>query len=498
VVGLLLVTVAITVARSTAPATASTAFVSTSRYALLPAAVTVSPSDYVPVLSTDVFMQQGETRRVSDQLETLIAFHSPEMDNRLICFDLTNFDPTNPYASEVIRTSAGTNYQNFGAPPVQWGVTLLLTAPRTATYRCRIEVQTSDGHANDYTMTVLAGTATDLTVGTWIQISNDNEVGAHQWATSYTCDPSDSTLSCTYIGPPQGYLSDQFLNPPPGDTWIARTDATTVEVAGTFQLTSCPSGSKSCRDGEHGDSDSAQVQTWLELDQLNPDGSICHATRTLGHAFSQYASSDFTITNAVHHFPISYILSASVSPNCNSSRQFKLDLHFAWKGGNPSKLDGGTFSVINSERSTTTTVPSVVGGTEAQAAAAIQAAGLTVTTSRVVAPYPPHTVLAQNSPSGTVEPTGSPVQITVSLGRVLVPYLIGLSRSAATREISNAGLTVGRISSVNNCVDPGSVLIQSPSQGDDVAVGSAVNLTVSTCTTTGSGGGSGGKPILPK
>jgi len=193
VVGLLLVTVAITVARSTAPATASTAFVSTSRYALLPAAVTVSPSDYVPVLSTDVFMQQGETRRVSDQLETLIAFHSPEMDNRLICFDLTNFDPTNPYASEVIRTSAGTNYQNFGAPPVQWGVTLLLTAPRTATYRCRIEVQTSDGHANDYTMTVLAGTATDLTVGTWIQISNDNEVGAHQWATSYTCDPSDST-----------------------------------------------------------------------------------------------------------------------------------------------------------------------------------------------------------------------------------------------------------------------------------------------------------------
>jgi hypothetical protein len=93
-----------------------------------------------------------------------------------------------------------------------------------------------------------------------------------------------------------------------------------------------------------------------------------------------------------------------------------------------------------------------------------------------------------------VEPTGSPVQITVSLGHVLVPYLIGLSRSAATQAISNAGLTVGRVSSVNSCVDPGSVQTQNPSQGVSVAVGSTVSISVSSCTTTGSGGGT----ILPK
>jgi len=157
-------------------------------------------------------------------------------------------------------------------------------------------VQTSDGHANDYTMMVLAGTSNYLTAGTWIQVSNSDELGAQQWTTSYSCDPSDSIFSCTYIGPPQGYVSEQF----------------------------------------------PQVETWVELDQLNPDGSICHTTRALGHAFGQTASSNFTITNAVHHFPISYILSAPVSPNCGGSRQFKLDLHFAWKGGNPIKLDGGT------------------------------------------------------------------------------------------------------------------------------------------------------------
>jgi beta-lactam-binding protein with PASTA domain len=61
-------------------------------------------------------------------------------------------------------------------------------------------------------------------------------------------------------------------------------------------------------------------------------------------------------------------------------------------------------------------VPSVIGLTEQQASAAIVAAGLYMAApAYVTAIAPPGTVLAQNSPGGTIEPTGSPVQITVSL-----------------------------------------------------------------------------------
>jgi hypothetical protein len=503
-VGLLLATVAVAVARLTVPASASTTFTSTFQFVPLTAPVTIRPPDYVPVLSTDFFMQQGEMRRVSDQLGVDMGPGSnPEMDNRLICFDLTNFDPNNPYASEVTRTSAGTNYTSAE----YWGVSLLLTAPRTANYRCRIEAQTSDGHANAFTMRVVAGgpAAANAAAGTWISVSNSNEVGAHQWTTSYSCDPSDSTGTCAYIGP-QGAVADMFLNPPPADTWTAGSDATNVEASGTFQITSCPSGSKSCRDGEHGSTDYAQLQSWLELDQLNPDGSICVASQQSGYAFNPYPSGEYVITNEVHHFPIRYVVSAPVSQNCGGSRQFKLDLHFRWEVGNPIKLDGGTFSIINSARSTVTTVPNVVRGTDVAAVAAIQAAGLTVVTRNVLAPDWPGTVLSQNSPGGTIEPTGSPVQITVSQGQALVPNVLGLSQASATRAITNAGLTVGRISTLNNCVDPGSVQTQNPSGLVKVAPGTAVNITVSTCvptgggggTTNGGGGGNGGHPVLPK
>jgi beta-lactam-binding protein with PASTA domain len=72
--------------------------------------------------------------------------------------------------------------------------------------------------------------------------------------------------------------------------------------------------------------------------------------------------------------------------------------------------------VLNSVRATTTTVPDVTGLTEVQADHAIQAAGLTAIATYVNAPGLPGTVLNQNSPGGTIEPAGSPVQVTVTRG----------------------------------------------------------------------------------
>ena len=127
------------------------------------------------------------------------------------------------------------------------------------------------------------------------------------------------------------------------------------------------------------------------------------------------------------------------------SRQFQLDLHVQWLSGNAVKIDGGNVNVINSVRATTTTVPGVVGRTEAQADAAIQAAQLSVAPTYVMSTSAPGTVLSQNSPGGTIEPTGSPVQITVSLGQVSVPHLIGEQASSALQAITNAGLSVGTV-----------------------------------------------------
>jgi beta-lactam-binding protein with PASTA domain len=88
--------------------------------------------------------------------------------------------------------------------------------------------------------------------------------------------------------------------------------------------------------------------------------------------------------------------------------------------GNPIKIEGGNINVVNSATGPTATVPKVIGLTEQQASAAIVAAGLSMAApAYVTATALPGTVLAQNSPGGTVEPAHSPVQITVSLGQTV-------------------------------------------------------------------------------
>jgi PASTA domain-containing protein len=70
----------------------------------------------------------------------------------------------------------------------------------------------------------------------------------------------------------------------------------------------------------------------------------------------------------------------------------------------------------------------------------------------------------------------TPVNTTV------VPNVLSLPESDATSLITAAGLVVGTVSKDFRCIDPGNVLVQNPSGGVVVLLGSTVNITVSQST----------------
>lgn len=77
-------------------------------------------------------------------------------------------------------------------------------------------------------------------------------------------------------------------------------------------------------------------------------------------------------------------------------------------------------------------------------------------------------------------------------GGVSVPNVLGLPQATAQNVITSLGLAVGTVSSHNDCASTGDVETQNPGAGAVVRPGTAVNLTVSACTTNGGGGG--GRP----
>jgi hypothetical protein len=85
---------------------------------------------------------------------------------------------------------------------------------------------------------------------------------------------------------------------------------------------------------------------------------------------------------------------------------------------------------------------------------------------------------------------------------VSTPNVLGSDQYTAQNVITAAGLTVGTVTTVNDCVSRGDVEVQHPAAGAAVVFGSPVDITVSGCTTPppggGGGGGAGPGPILPK
>lgn len=371
------------------------------------------------VLTTPAFtMQRGDTRRVIDQLDISLpgGHDNPEVGNTVICFDQGGH--------EIGQAGSGTNYTGNGHA-YQWNASMLLTAPAqnpTENYFCQIWTYVTSGNDTSYHMTVLAPTPGQMTYGTWLEVSTGNEAGARMWSDGIGTCQTNGTGNCQYVGGPARLDNPPAIDVFSGDVWTAGDDATTFDAVATFQITTCTSGTASCPASEHGDSGvyDGKGESYLGVEQLYPDGSVCQVhwayseESTGGHVL---LSESYDISDAQHHRPLYYHLSAPVSQLCEGSRQFALDLHIEWTADNGVKIDGGNVNVIDSVRATTTTVPPVAGLSQARAEAVIQAAGLTVASPVYVTdPAPSGTVLAENSPAGTIEPAGSPVQITVSLG----------------------------------------------------------------------------------
>lgn len=136
-------------------------------------------------------------------------------------------------------------------------------------------------------------------------------------------------------------------------------------------------------------------------------------------------------------------------------------------------------------------VPSAIAMSEGTARAALSAAGLVVgRVSYVLNPAPAGMVIAQSPAQGTVVSLGTAVDLTVSSGSSTVPNVLSWDQTSAVNAIHAANLVVAPLKHLNNCVDPGSVAIETPQGGTVVTPGTSVTLTITTCT--------GGGPVHPQ
>jgi serine/threonine-protein kinase len=92
-------------------------------------------------------------------------------------------------------------------------------------------------------------------------------------------------------------------------------------------------------------------------------------------------------------------------------------------------------------------------------------------------------VLGQNPSAGESVPPATPIALLISTGPS-VPDVVSLSQAAATNAILIAGLSVGSISNAPDGIIPaGSVISQNPTAGTSAAIGSPVDLVVSSGVT---------------
>lgn len=130
------------------------------------------------------------------------------------------------------------------------------------------------------------------------------------------------------------------------------------------------------------------------------------------------------------------------------------------------------------------TVPQLTGLTTVQATTALSNVGLLLghQTPEASATVPKDAIISQNPPSGQQIDKGQAVDVTVSTGKaqVPVPDLSNLtSVAAATQKLADSQLVIGKVTQVGSEQAAGTVIGQDPPALTVVAVGTAVNITVS-------------------
>ncbi len=126
-------------------------------------------------------------------------------------------------------------------------------------------------------------------------------------------------------------------------------------------------------------------------------------------------------------------------------------------------------------------IPDVIGMGRTKATFVLGEAGFEVVANEIPSPRPQGTVLSQDpAPGDEAVPGNTVVTITVSDGpaQVLVPDVRSLSQSEATRILERAGFEVTVLFQDSPRTE-GTVIAQTPSQGESASDGSTVTITVS-------------------
>jgi beta-lactam-binding protein with PASTA domain/predicted Ser/Thr protein kinase len=127
-------------------------------------------------------------------------------------------------------------------------------------------------------------------------------------------------------------------------------------------------------------------------------------------------------------------------------------------------------------------VPAVTNKPVETATAEIRAVGLVPETQNIASPKDVGTVVDQSPTGGEQVARGSTVTLSVSSGpdTVPIPDLKGDSIDEARTLLTSLGLKIGTSTQVDNSdVDKGKIVSTDPASGQTIAVGSAVNLNVS-------------------
>jgi serine/threonine-protein kinase len=150
-------------------------------------------------------------------------------------------------------------------------------------------------------------------------------------------------------------------------------------------------------------------------------------------------------------------------------------------------LSAGLFGLLSLnlaiKRGEKVTVPNLVNKSVVEALDILSERNLELrkTGARNSSMIPENYVLTQDPIAGSVVKEGTPVSVVISLGSKisLVPNLVGKSLREARLDLNQAGLRVGRFSSVHHQEKEDTVLAQSPPSGRQVERETPVSLLLS-------------------
>jgi len=151
--------------------------------------------------------------------------------------------------------------------------------------------------------------------------------------------------------------------------------------------------------------------------------------------------------------------------------------------GNTSADKGSTVEITVSSGIGDSTVPDVVGRTQAAAESLLKTNNFIPEVKEASSDTVPKGTVISQSPSANAKATkNSVVTITVSSGAgdVSIPNVVGLSAATASNQLGQAGFTVSTKQQSNATVPAGNVISTNPTAGTKAAKGSTVEITVST------------------